>query len=175
VIIRPAVDADVPRVARIHVDAWRYAYRGLLPDATLAALSYESCEELWFGVLAEGADSKRLFGIEPHRLFVADRPDREVAGFVSCGPNRDPDGTHRGELASLYLREDELGTGLGHALFEAARTDLAERKLIPFVLWVLAGNDRAIRFYERHGGVAIPARAGVHRGVATCDLGFTFA
>ena len=37
------------------------------------------------------------------------------------------------------------GTGVGYVLFEEAVGDRAA------YLWVLAGNDRAIRFYERQG------------------------
>ena len=37
------------------------------------------------------------------------------------------------------------GTGVGYALFETAIGDRAA------YLWVLANNERAIRFYERQG------------------------
>ena len=43
------------------------------------------------------------------------------------------------------MRKKLWGTGVGYALFEAAVGDRAA------YLWVLAANERAIRFYERQG------------------------
>jgi hypothetical protein len=39
VTVRAATLADAEGIARVHVDAWRWAYRGDVPDAFLAALS----------------------------------------------------------------------------------------------------------------------------------------
>ena len=49
------------------------------------------------------------------------------------------------ELYALYVRAAYWGTGVGYALFEIAVGDRA------CYLWVLAGNERAIGFYERQG------------------------
>ena len=46
---------------------------------------------------------------------------------------------------ALYVRADRWGTGIGYALLEVAIGDRAA------YLWVLEGNARAIRFYERQG------------------------
>lgn len=61
----------------------------------------------------------------------------------------DPDGTP--ELAALYLDPAAWGKGVGGALMDAALADLRERGFAEAVLWVLEGNERAIRFYERAG------------------------
>lgn len=49
------------------------------------------------------------------------------------------------ELDRLYVHADMHGTGLGGALFDAV---IDER---PHYLWLIDGNDRAARFYERRG------------------------
>ncbi|MEX0715757.1 MAG: hypothetical protein WD066_04185 [Planctomycetaceae bacterium] len=36
-IVRQATPADAPAIAAIHVDAWRGAYRGIVPAEYLAA------------------------------------------------------------------------------------------------------------------------------------------
>jgi GNAT superfamily N-acetyltransferase len=49
------------------------------------------------------------------------------------------------ELWALYVRKAYYSTGVGYALFETVIGDRAA------YLWVLAGNRRAIDFYERQG------------------------
>ena len=49
------------------------------------------------------------------------------------------------ELDRLYVHADMHGTGLGAVLFDAV---VDER---PHYLWLIDGNDRAARFYERRG------------------------
>jgi hypothetical protein len=34
-VIRAATEADVPALAQIHVDEWRWAYRGLVPEGLI--------------------------------------------------------------------------------------------------------------------------------------------
>jgi len=38
--LRKAVPEDAPAIAKVHIDFWRSAYRGLLPDDRLAKLEY---------------------------------------------------------------------------------------------------------------------------------------
>ena len=45
-IRRPTVD-DAPDIASIHVSAWQAAYRGIVPDAFLDALSVDQREARW--------------------------------------------------------------------------------------------------------------------------------
>ena len=54
-------------------------------------------------------------------------------------------------LTHLYVHPDEIGTGLGHALFEYVTT------LRPggFEFWVFQQNERARRFYESHGALPV--------------------
>ena len=49
------------------------------------------------------------------------------------------------ELDRLYVHADMHGTGLGAVMFDAV---VDER---PHYLWLIDGNDRAARFYERRG------------------------
>jgi L-amino acid N-acyltransferase YncA len=142
-VIRPATEDDVPAVAQIHVDGWRWAYRGLVPDALLETLSVDRREEMW----------RR--GLARHRpgweLFVAER-DGSVVGFVGCGPASDDDANERtGEVYAIYLRPDVVGTGVGRALFARAAKHLRESGFSRATLWVLADNARTRRFYEIAG------------------------
>ncbi|MGW8402112.1 GNAT family N-acetyltransferase, partial [Streptomyces lydicus] len=58
-----------------------------------------------------------------------------------------------GELFALYVTPQLIGTGVGRALM-AAGTDRARTKgFRALYLWVVRGNTRARRFYERAGFV----------------------
>jgi putative acetyltransferase len=55
------------------------------------------------------------------------------------------------EVPALYVEPDAQGRGVGSALFER----LTERRPRGFRFWVFQRNERARRFYERHGAVVI--------------------
>jgi GNAT superfamily N-acetyltransferase len=69
-------------------------------------------------------------------------------------------------LSHLYVHPDELGTGVGHVLFEHVRT------LRPngFEFWVFQQNARARRFYEEHGAVAVEFTNGEGNEEKTPDV-----
>jgi hypothetical protein len=78
--IRRATSDDAGSLARIHVDAWRAAYRGLVPNERLATLSYARSEERLRRSIVEGTE-------ETYVAWVAG----EAVGFVTLGACRDAD------------------------------------------------------------------------------------
>ena len=140
-VIEPATADDAHAIAQIQVEAWRAAYVGIVPDEHLASLSVDEREAMWREVIAAG---------QPELLLV--RRDDRVIGWVSFGAARDKGAAADvGELWAIYLDPPHIATGVGRALWLAARQRLAERGFTSAILWVLAGNARAIRFYERAG------------------------
>jgi ribosomal protein S18 acetylase RimI-like enzyme len=142
--VRPAVIDDAPAIAQLHVRAWQAAYRGLVPDALLDGLSVRARETRWRELLA-GAP----------RTLVAIVAG-EVAGFCSTvAPARDEDLPPRtAEIAAIYVDPDRWRSGAGQALLDAALDGLRDEGHEAVVLWVLAGNERALRFYEACGLLA---------------------
>lgn len=138
VTIRRAGVADAEELGRLHVDVWRDAYSGLMPQHILDDHRASDRIERWRTILRQQAPS----GAEV--TWVAAEGDRLV-GFTSIGPARDDDAVPNLEIWSLYVRASHWGTGVGYALFQTA---VCERDAY---LWVLAGNDRAIGFYQRQG------------------------
>ena len=69
-------------------------------------------------------------------------------------------------LTHLYVHPDEIGTGLGHALFEHVTT------LRPggFEFWVFQQNERARRFYESHGALPVEFTDGSGNEEKTPDV-----
>jgi GNAT superfamily N-acetyltransferase len=147
VTVRAAEPADARGIARVHVAAWQAGYEGLLPAPFLAGLSVPKRAARWQGILAEPSDQRA-------RTLVAERGG-SVVGFASVGPSRDDDADPvSGELWAIYVDPQHWGTGIGHVLHVAALEALQADGATSASLWVLQGNDRATRFYERHGWAA---------------------
>jgi len=77
--------------------------------------------------------------------------DDVICGFATTGPARDGDVPERGELLALYVDPQAWGRGVGRRLIAEARAQLRQRGFTNAVLWVLAGNVRAERFYRNDG------------------------
>jgi GNAT superfamily N-acetyltransferase len=138
-ILRPATPEDAIAVARVHVRSWQVAYRGLMPDDYLDALAPEDrAARYTFGERAPD---------RPATIVALD--GQTICGFAMVGPSRDERST--GELYALYVDPDRWGTGVGRALINAAREELVNRGFQAASLWVLAGNERAERFYRLDG------------------------
>lgn len=87
------------------------------------------------------------------RHLVASVAGRAV-GWSGFGPARDDAGSGTGELQAINLHPGYWSLGLGSALFRESEAALAGLGYQHAYLWVAAGNDRAARFYARHGWTA---------------------
>ncbi|GAB1645139.1 N-acetyltransferase family protein [Krasilnikovia sp. MM14-A1259] len=135
VVLRPAADPDLSAIGALHYRSRRDAYAGLFSPAALDFGSPEALGEWW----AERWRWER----ETHRLTVAG-VDGELVGFTYLGPTPEPGVT---ELYAIHVAPQWVGRGVGRELMEDALRHLGDRA----VLWVIAGNTRAQRFYERGG------------------------
>ncbi len=158
ITVRQATVADADAVGLIHVRSWQAAYRGLMPDEFLDSLDVDSRVEEW----------RRIFNGEvpvgslpfPHDVVV--EVEGEVVGFANIGAFRQPDpdsplprstAENPGELWAMYALPDHWGSGVGHALMTATMDELRSKAHDMAYLWVLTGNERARRFYERNGWI----------------------
>ncbi|MEC3997902.1 GNAT family N-acetyltransferase [Actinacidiphila sp. DG2A-62] len=75
-----------------------------------------------------------------------------VVGWAAFGPYRgEPDTTADCELYALYLRPEWAGRGVGRALMAEVVRQAAAQGRERLLLWVLADNARARRFYAAAG------------------------
>jgi ribosomal protein S18 acetylase RimI-like enzyme len=154
--IRPAVPADLPAIALVHTRARGEAYKDLVPAEALDAVDA--------GALAQWWEQRWGYERETHRLAVAQDAAGAVVGFTYVGPSPDAD-TDAGtaELYAIHVDPDRQGGGIGRALMASALENLVALGAARAVLWVLAGNEPARRFYERGGwrGDGVERRAPV--------------
>ncbi len=140
--VRVAAPDDAPAIAAVHVSAWQQAYRGLLPQEGLDQLSVDKRTALW---------QKNLSG-DASTTAVHER-EGSVDGFVCYGACRDDDVTSDmiGEIIGINVAPSAWGTGAGRDLCRHARSALVAGGDREVCLWVLAGNARACRFYDKEG------------------------
>jgi ribosomal protein S18 acetylase RimI-like enzyme len=154
--IRTAETVDAASVAGIHDASWMEAYRGIIPGAHLEQMVQRRGEAWWSNAIARGS-----------RIAVLDF-DGAAIGYTSYGRNRAASLPYRGEIFELYLKPEFQGLGFGSRLFTAARRELANHGLTSIVVWSLGENERAVRFYERLGGLLV-GRAHEKFGSASCE------
>jgi len=139
--VRPAEPADAVALGALHVRAWQEAYRGVMPDAYLDALSAAQRAELWARALAEPGPGTEL--------LVATRGGAAL-GFAAVGPARRPPPGPR-ELYALNVDPPSYRTGVGAALLRAFEDWARGQGAASAVLWVVRENARARAFYQRRG------------------------
>ncbi|HXN44592.1 MAG TPA: GNAT family N-acetyltransferase [Xanthobacteraceae bacterium] len=154
--IRRAKAADAVAVAETHDEAWRTAYRGIIPGAELEKLISRRGPAWWEAAIRKGS--------RVALLMFAER----IAGYANYGRNRARSLTYDGEIYELYLRPEFQGLGFGRRLFTATRRDLAQSGLRSLVIWALSDNDSAVEFYRALGGRAV-ARSSERFGDKTLD------
>lgn len=136
--VRFAEPADSREVAEVHVRTWQAAYQHVVPFEVLEALSVDEREGQW----RQRIEGNRVV------VWVAQIRGR-VVGFASVGPSRTEEGA--GELYAIYVLPEAWGGGAAPALMGAVKAWFASEGYSTAMLWVLADNPRARRFYEREG------------------------
>lgn len=139
-VIRQATAEDALKIAGVHVQSWQGAYKGIVPEEHLRALSIEKRADGWQKTLTESAEG----------TFVAEESG-VVFGWVSFGTSRDEGASNAGEVYGLYVHPDHWGHGFGRDLMRRAETDLRQQGYGLITLWVLELNERARRFYSKTG------------------------
>jgi len=150
-------ESDIAGKGYVHFKSWQETYRGLIDDSYLDGMTLEKCVKIahrW-----------------PDGILVAKDGDR-VVGFVGYGAYRDDTMPDTGEICSLYLLEEYHNRGIGYGLMNAAVEELRDYPRV--ALWVLEGNDRAIRFYERYGFEKDGTEANVMLGTPNKEIRMVF-
>ena len=150
--IQSAGPADAEAIARIRVLSWQAGYPGLVPQAVLDAMSIE-----------ENVKQTLRRMMDPEKKVADDWlawQGDDALGWLGAGRCRDEDLANQevGEVVALYALPEAWGLGVGHALMNFASGEFRRLGYRKAVVWVMEGNARAERFYERQGYVLDGAR-----------------
>jgi len=154
ITLRPAVPFDAEGIARVHVQAWRETYAGIMPDERLAALSVAERTQRWRDIMALPAPDAALF-------VAFNGP--ALVGFGHCGRQRSPQLAYAGEFTAIYVLKEVQRTGVGRGLMMSMKEHLQGCGIASASLWVVKENARARAFYEALGGEAVAEKT-EHRG-----------
>jgi ribosomal protein S18 acetylase RimI-like enzyme len=169
--IRPRSAADSPAIARVRRASWVAAYTGIIDRAiidrvTKAGANAADAPPNRRTLVAVGGEDPAVIGYAifgPERTVVSAvsppvAPANGSPGIMGAPRARAADpytpagragGT--GELYALYVTPDWWSAGVGRALMDSVLAALREAGYTSAVLWVLADNTRARRFYDRAG------------------------
>ena len=114
----------------IHWQTWHETYKDLMSENYLKNVTQEKCVEMahrW-----------------PQNTLLL-KVDDKIVGFSCYGENSDGDG----EIIAIYLLSEYQKKKLGYELMNATFDKIADKTKVR--LWVLKGNEKAIKFYERYG------------------------
>lgn len=165
VLIRPAVPADAARIAQVRVDTWRTTYKGMIPDAYLAAMTVEDSTAHWDRILNAAPNTTNV--------FVA-TADGEVVGFAAGLMLEEPKFGINAELSAVYLVREAQRTGVGRRLVAAVAAAQQAHGANGLVVWVIAGNKPARAFYENLGAELLVEQPFTWDGMDLVEAGYGF-
>jgi ribosomal protein S18 acetylase RimI-like enzyme len=141
-LIRAAQPADAAAVAHIHVESWKVAYRGIMPDEVIARTDLAYRTRFW---------ADRIATREWPVCVIEE--GGELVAFCQMVPSPDPDDDPKtvGHITSIHALPHLRGRGYGRALLDHAFAEFRRRGFREVTLWVLEENASARRFYERLG------------------------
>jgi len=133
--IRQATRSDLQDIAAIHTESWKDSYPDVLPATFLAGQIDGEFKRHWDEIQIQEDDI----------ILVAE--DNSLVGFAAVWCRPAP------FIDNLHVRPSWRSKRIGSSLMKAVATELVRKGHKTAFLWVFAGNENAIRFYERLGGV----------------------
>ena len=140
--VRPATLRDAKAIAQIHAAASVEAYRGVLPDDQLKAMSWVEKRQAYWREAIEYCEPQVQVAVDGDK----------IVGFVGFDRSRDAKSRQTtGEIWAIYAAPSHWNQGVGVALWDAARDGLQEEGCTTVTAWVPLRNERALRFHEMAG------------------------
>jgi ribosomal protein S18 acetylase RimI-like enzyme len=139
VFVKQAALDDIKSMSSLMAASWKSAYRGIVNDSYLDMLR----DDHWVSNLTVGIKDESLFAF-------ALEENGHMIGAAILNKTSESDTI---ELTSIYLLPGQIGRGYGALFYQGIETEIKSRGYKTCVLDVLENNDRAIRFYTKHGFV----------------------
>jgi ribosomal protein S18 acetylase RimI-like enzyme len=134
--IRAATEDDADVIGRIHAEAGKTTYKGIVHEGFLAKQDP-----------GQRAQEARARITEATTDFLVVEMKSEIVGFIDTGKSRNPD-IADGQIHSIYIDKKHQSRGLGRLLFEAAIEKAKQRGFRSLFVSVLSKNIQAVSFTE---------------------------
>ena len=137
---------DAESVAQVHVASWQSAFKGLMPDDFLNALSVSERAEAWQKNMHEHYGS----------LWVIEDAGGNICGF-SCSDKAITSREYGfdGEIFGIHIHPKAKRMGYGRQLMASAFSYLQSLDCQNVGLWTLRDQNPARHFYDTLGGKII--------------------
>ena len=133
--IRHATPSDFKDIAVIHAESWKDAYSNDLPAEFLNGKIHRDFDRYWKEIDIQQEDI----------VLVAE--ENSLIGFAAVWCRPIP------FIDNLHVTPSQRSRKVGSALMKAVAKELINRGHLTAYLWVFQSNEKAIRFYERLGGI----------------------
>lgn len=144
--IRHAKPSDLELIADIQTQSWQDIYADGFPADYLVNQLPQNLKRHWNEV-----------EIRPEDLVLVAEDDG-VVGFIAIWCRPGP------YIENLHLKPAKRCQGLGSSLLKSAARHLIRQGHKSAYLWVVQSNQRAVRFYGRHGGIQTVRQINSHYG-----------
>ena len=142
--IRDALATDAAAIARVRIAAWRFGYRGWVPDTYLDRSDFEELEVLHLHTALQTIT-------DAVRISVAER-EGQIVGYCAYGVYGDVNATPaHGGVYDVFVHPDTWRCGVGRTLLSYATTYLQSQGFSAAYLFVYEANARGRAFYHRLG------------------------
>ncbi|MGD8393215.1 MAG: GNAT family N-acetyltransferase [Desulfobacterales bacterium] len=134
-LVRSIRRSDLPHIAAVQTESWRDSYADAFPDAYLANQLAEDLERHWHEMHIQLDDI----------ILVAE--ENGIIGFIAVWCRPEP------YIDNLHVKPSHRSKGIGSKLMTSAARQMIQQGHQTAYLWVVESNEKAIRLYERLGGV----------------------
>jgi len=142
-IIRKAKIEDSEAIAKIKVECWNTAYKGIVSEIYLSNLTIEKVAE------------KRRNKFDEVAPFYVYEKDNVIKGFIWFGKVIEDNNfitENFFEIFAIYVSPSEKYNGIGTKLLKFAQSEAKKENYNKVSLWCLKDNFPARKFYEKHLG-----------------------
>lgn len=134
-------------VTKIHIESWRAAFRGIVPDVVLDRKNEGETLSSWRSTIQR----------YPDNLFIANSPKGTSVGFCCAGPVVDTEKNldFEYEIYGLHVDPIDYRKGIGTALLNNAFDRMTNLGLCNAIVWTLEKLGSSRSFYEKNGGIVV--------------------
>ncbi len=134
-IIRKCTADDADGRGTVHFQSWKETYSGLMPAEYLNELRLDTLIKR-----AREHIDNTFVAVSRNKVVGFSCYLQNSREFVSVKPSS--------EIVALYVLKEYQNCGIGKALLNAVKNELTEKTIL---LFVLKGNEQAIKFYKHIG------------------------
>ena len=125
----------------VHSCSWQKAYRNIIPDEIIDSFTVDQRTKVFVEVIQSRPEEYYLFQV-----------DGQPAGIALLHKSHEETATNlEGEIYAIYFHPDYWGTEATQRGLQFCSDRLKNLGYKQIHIWVLKENQRARKFYEKHG------------------------